>query len=379
MFINFWYPMARTEEVSDVPVKVRCMSQDFVVFRGEDGEARCLSNTCSHRGGALAGGKINGNHIQCPYHGWQFDGEGACQRIPSLGPDASIPGRTGVDAYPVQEKHGMIFAFLGDLAEAERPPILPVPEWDQEGWRPTLLDYDLDANYERSIENGIDPAHNEYVHDTHGFSGEDEEYRIGDMREEHTEWGQGFWHTFNAPKLPEGELRKLRDYEGDLEVGTGHHGPNQVWTYIHVDPKFHFHQYLFERPLETGKTHIYLLCMRNCMLKPDQDEFMDQRNWYVAKQDVDVITQLNPIITPDTNNKEFMVPADKSILMYRDKLREWTGKGWRVDMDEVERNRSKVAYAVPSPARREQKGWVVDPVPLVSADAEAATKLKATG
>jgi hypothetical protein len=253
-----------------------------------------------------------------------------------------------------------------------------VPEWGQDGWRPTIVDYDLGTNYERSVENGIDPAHNEYVHDTHGFKGEKEdEYSVGELREEHTEWGQGFWHTFNAPKLPEGDLRKLRDFEGDLEVGTGHHGPNQIWTYIHVSPEYWFHQYLFERPIDQENTHIYLLCMRNCMLDPEQDNFMNERNSYVAKQDVDVLNSLHPTITPDTNTKELLVPADKSLVMYRDKLREWTNKGWRIDVDEVERNASKVAYAIPSPARRGSKGWVLDAIPLVRPEAEK--RLKATG
>ena len=113
MYINFWYPMATTEDLTDQPLKVRALGQDFVVFRGEDGEAKCLSNTCTHRGGSLAGGKIAGNCIQCPYHGWEFDAEGCVQRIPSLGPNPKIPARTRIDAYPVDERHGIIFAFLG--------------------------------------------------------------------------------------------------------------------------------------------------------------------------------------------------------------------------------------------------------------------------
>ncbi len=118
--------------------------------------------------------------------------------------------------------------------------------------------------------------------------------------------------------------------------------------------------------------------MRNCMLDPEQDDFMNQRNWYVAKQDVDVIKNLHPLITPDTNTKELMVPSDKSVVMYRDKVKEWTNKGWRIDVDEVERNEGKVAYAIPCPARRESKGWVLDAIPVVKPEAGDA-RLKAAG
>ena len=91
------------------------------------------------------------------------------------------PDRTRIDAYPTVERYGLVFAFLGDLPEAQRPPIMPIPEYGpdgpREGWAATIQYFEWDIDYQRSIENGIDPAHNEYVHDTHGFSGEREESR----------------------------------------------------------------------------------------------------------------------------------------------------------------------------------------------------------
>ena len=380
MYINFWYPMALSDELTDKPLKVRGLGQDFVVFRGEDGKAKCLSNTCTHRGGSLSGGKIAGNCIQCPYHGWEFDEEGCVTRIPSLGPNPKVPARTRIDAYPVDERHGIVFAFLGDLAADERPPIIDVPEWGQEGWRGTLQSYTLNANYERSVENGIDPAHNEFVHDTHGFSGADQEYHIGEMRiDKVTQWGQGFWHTFQAPPLPEAaKFKDARDDAGDLEAGTGYHGPSQVWTYIHLTKKNYMHQYLLERPIDEENIAIYLLCMRNCYTDEKYDQNVMDRNQYVAEQDVVIVQNLHPRLTPDTNTKEFMLPADKCILMYRESLKEWESKGWKIDTRTVAENAGRVAYAIPSPARKDQKGWVLDGIPLVPAN-KGGAKLKAAG
>lgn len=374
MLINFWYPMATSGELTDKPMAVRALAQDFVVFRDAQGRAHCLANTCTHRGGALAGGKIVGDHIQCPYHGWQFAGDGRCKRIPSLGVDAAIPARTRVDAYPVDERYGIVFAFLGDLPADERPPILAVREWDQAGWRATLQHFGIRGYYERSVENGIDPAHNEYVHDTHGFSGErEQEYRVGDMRiEEAPPWGRGFWHTFKAPPL-QGELKQYRPGEGSLEAGTGYFGTNHVWTFIHPAPNYLIHQYLYERPIDEENTHLYLVCARNFALEEKSDAYVMERNLYVARQDMAIIENLHPVLTPDTNTREFMVNSDKCILYYRESQKEWERRGWRIDMDEVNRNRGKLAYAIPSPARREQKGWVLDPVPLVGAAAVAGT------
>jgi phenylpropionate dioxygenase-like ring-hydroxylating dioxygenase large terminal subunit len=372
--------MATSTELTDKPLKVRALGQDFVLFRGDDGVAKCLSNTCTHRGGSLSGGKIRGNCIQCPYHGWEFDAEGYCKRLPSLGPNPKIPARTRIDAYPVEERHGIVFSFLGDLPAEERPPIIDIPEWGQEGWKATLQTYTINANYERSIENGLDPAHNEFVHDTHGFKGEDQEYKIGEMRiETRGDWGQGFWHTFKAPPLPDAaKFKEARTQSGDLEAGTGYHGPSQVWTYIHMSATNWMHQYLMERPIDEFSSAIYLLCMRNCYTDDKYDANVIERNQYVANQDVVIVDSLRPAITPDTNTKEFMVPSDKCILLYRESLKEWESYGWKIDTQTVERTQNRVAYAIPSPARHEQKGWVLDAIPLHPAS-KAVPKLKATG
>jgi hypothetical protein len=70
------------------------------------------------------------------------------------------------------------------------------------------------------------------------------------------------------------------------------------------------------------------------------------------------------VLTPEKNTSEFFTPADKPIALYREKLKRWEQRGWRIDVDTVDRDQRRVAYAIPCPARRETKGWVLDPVPL---------------
>ena len=86
---------------------------------------------------------------------------------------------------------------------------------------------------------------------------------------------------------------------------------------------------------------------------------------YVANQDVKIIEALHPMVTPEKNNKEYMVPSDQCILDYRAKQKEWAAKGWKIDMLAVAASGERAAYAIPSPARRRQKGWVLDAIPLV--------------
>ena len=366
MYINFWYPVIMSTDLGDEPVKVRMLDQDFVVFRDSNGQANCLSDTCVHRGGSLSGGKISGDCIQCPYHGWEYTGDGECTRIPSLGSNPRIPSRTRIDAYPVQEKYGLVFAYLGDLPEEERPPMMEVPEYDSPDWRPTLIKFEAPFNYERSVENGIDPGHNEFVHPTHGFSGENAEYKVNNLRWiGDGEWGPGFFHKFNSPEADDPEWAEMKQASDDREAGSGSIGPNHVWTYIRYGEGRAMHQYLYECPIDATTTTIYLLNMRNSFLEPELDDKVNERNWAVVSQDITVLTDLRPYITPPTNTKEFMLPADQPILKYREKLKEWDAFGWRIDIDAVAAAGETVAFAIPCPERRKQKGWVLDPIPLL--------------
>ena len=134
------------------------------------------------------------------------------------------------------------------------------------------------------------------------------------------------------------------------------------------------HQYLIERPIDENTIQIYLLCMRNCYTDSKFDENVKERNQYVADQDKVVIEDLRPVLTPDTNTKEFMLPADNCILMYRESLQEWEANGWRIDQGAVDAAKDRVAYAIPSPARHKQKGWVLDAIPLRPASKQADLK-----
>ena len=168
---RYWIPVLPSERLprpDGPPLRVTLLSEKLVAFRDSNGQAHVLSDTCAHRGGALGLGKIKGNSIACPYHGWEFGGDGRCTRIPSLGDDAKLPARAKVDTYPVQEKYGLIFAFLGDLPETERPPLYDIEEYGTPQWRAQHFVFDVKAYYERSIENGLDPIHNEFVHQAQG-------------------------------------------------------------------------------------------------------------------------------------------------------------------------------------------------------------------
>ena len=376
MYINFWYPAEWSKDLTDEPVKVRMLGQDFVLFRDSEGVAHCLSNTCIHRGGSLAGGKIVGDHVQCPYHGWQFDADGACRAMPSLGPDANIPTRARVDAYPTEERYGLVFAFLGDLPEEERPPIMEIPEYGKDGWHTQRSGGDYtEGDYRRQLDNSLDPAHNEFVHPTHGFSGANDDYRTPEITVETTEWGSGFMTTYFAPPLKDEKMQAAsgRSENAIVEAGTFHHGPSTLCTKIHPTAEVFMHQNGFEVPVDKDLVRGFLVQTRNFLLGEENDQRFLDRNVEVGGQDREVLADLNPVFTPETNAHEFLLPADEAVVRYRERLAEWQALGWRIDVEAVERDAPHKAFAIPSPARREQPtGWVLDTVPMMPAGQVAA-------
>lgn len=123
MLKNFWYACEFSERITHQPLRMTTLGQRLVFYRKHDGSVVCLSDLCVRRGGALSGGHLDGDCIVCPYHGWRYRSDGACDRIPANQPGVAVPRKARVGAYPTQERYGLVWTFLGDLPEAERPPL----------------------------------------------------------------------------------------------------------------------------------------------------------------------------------------------------------------------------------------------------------------
>jgi len=369
MYINFWYPVAKVDEITaEKPLKVTILGTPLVAFRDSHGQAHVLADTCVHRGGSLSKGWLKDDCVVCPYHGWRYAGDGKCTSVPSLGD--KVPARAKVDSYPVQERYGIVFAFLGDLPEAARPPLYEIPEYGQEGWRASeVVILELDAYYERSMENGLDPAHNEFVHPTQGNPSMEPDYLSKGLALENGDWGHRFFVHFNEKTTKPTGLSELRSQKNELRAGSGHYGPNVLGTWINFSKTNAFHQYFFEQPVDEGHTRIFFVNVRNCMLDASMDERAQAANLKVAHEDIAVLVELNPVRTPESNVREILTPSDASVVRYREFLGEWESRGWRVDLKKLREIRGDSAWAIPSPARREAGNWVLETIPLRPAKA----------
>jgi phenylpropionate dioxygenase-like ring-hydroxylating dioxygenase large terminal subunit len=375
MYINFWYPIGLSEEiVSYEPLQTTVLGQKLVAFRDSEGQPHVLSDVCIHRGGSLGKGWVKGGSVVCPYHGWQFGGDGKCKHIPTVDVK-NMPNRAKVDSYPVQEKYGIVFAFLGDASEAERPPLREVKEWGQEGWRANkIVVFEVDAYYERSIENGLDPSHNEFVHPAQGSPGMQQDFRNKPLDMRDVPYGSEFIVTFDNKITDDRALKDDAQMTSEVNAGSGYIGPNQMITWISFSESQRFVQYFFEAPIDESRTRIFFINMRSFMLEPENDGRLVKINLNIAKEDIEILETLDPVGTPNSTTEELLVPSDAAVVRYREHLKQWRDKGWAIDLDTIRAQRHNRTFAIPSPARKAEKGWVIKPVPLV--EASPAKQLK---
>lgn len=153
---NHWYVAARSCEVTHDPYPVTVWKQPIVLYRQPDGQVCALEDRCPHRFVKLSAGKVQGDRLECAYHGWQFSPEGKCVSIPYLTEKQKLPP-CQLRQYPVQEGDGFIWVFLG-----EHPPTRPrlqVPEWDHLNYIATVSVIETQAHYSYLIENLMDMYH----------------------------------------------------------------------------------------------------------------------------------------------------------------------------------------------------------------------------
>lgn len=161
---NGWYSILSSAELPPAEVRsVIAVARELVVFRGDSGQAQVMDAHCPHLGAHLGGGLVQGDTLECPYHGWRYDHDGRCVEIPYS--DAKIPERACVRTYPTVEQDGFVFFWYhaGDRPPAyELPRVTEVddPDWsDAHPWKGELV-----AALQEMAENNVDYAHLRYVH-----------------------------------------------------------------------------------------------------------------------------------------------------------------------------------------------------------------------
>jgi len=160
---NLWWFAARSDEVGpDKPLGLWLLDEPVVLYRKSDGAVVALDNRCPHRWAPLSEGKVQGDNIVCPYHGFKFNPRGVCVEIPS---QDAIPSRAKVDPYPVIERDGLIWIWMGSTELAESQPLPVDTSWlSDPAWSYVHGFTTVDANYQLLKENILDLTHIPHVH-----------------------------------------------------------------------------------------------------------------------------------------------------------------------------------------------------------------------
>lgn len=164
MIYNQWYVILESREVGKKkPIKVTRLNETMVVWRDQSGKVNCIADRCCHRGASLSCGKLVDGKVECPFHGFLFDGEGKVRLIPANGKNATIPESQKVNAYITHENYGLIWIWYGDTDKKTEEPFF-FKELAGMSYS-TFID-SWNSHYSRCIENQLDVVHLPFVHKT---------------------------------------------------------------------------------------------------------------------------------------------------------------------------------------------------------------------
>lgn len=165
LFRRFWTPVALVSELGAPdapPVRVRVFGENFVAFRDSDGEAALLDAYCPHRRANLFWGRNEARGLRCAYHGWKFDRTGQCTDLPNCPEGEQLAPRVRIGAYPVLERGGILWAYLGPPElKPEFPAIeaLEVPASHRH-----VIKVVADGNWLQFQEGDVDSSHVAFLH-----------------------------------------------------------------------------------------------------------------------------------------------------------------------------------------------------------------------
>ena len=263
---NAWYVAGWSSDFAQELKAETYLGERIVLYRAPDGTPAALEDACPHRKLPLSKGNLKGAAVECGYHGLTFDGTGACVAAPTQ--PGQIPPRAKVRSYPVADRYGLLWIWMGDPELADEADIFPIENFGNPAWGRTdggVMDFD--CNYLWIVDNLLDPSHVAWVHvSSFAGAGTDD----GKLDVEKTERGVivSRW-IYDAPPSPyyasllkfSGNCDRLQHYEMcfpaialNMSVytppGTGGPGTPPVEnTYVNVS-------YNFMTPIDEDTEHL---------------------------------------------------------------------------------------------------------------------------
>ncbi len=309
LLLREWFAVANLAEVPhDRPLGVQLLGRSVVLWRSGS-RVLAWEDLCVHRGTRLSLGKVENGCLQCPYHGWTYNADGRCVRIPAH-PGLVPPARAQTKAYACREAYGWVWVAL----EEPRGDVPHFPEWGAPDFRNLVRGpYRVRAQAPRIVENFLDLAHFAFVHP--GILGDEKRPEIGKYTVSLTEAGV--------------EATDIEVWQPD-GAGTGE-GAMVQYTYKVVHPLVAYLAkqagdvtitlMLSTTPVDERETLAWLnMAVRNADFIPDPAliEYVDR----IFLQDVPIVESQRPEFLPLDLQAELHLNSDRTSIAYRQWLRE---------------------------------------------------------
>jgi 5,5'-dehydrodivanillate O-demethylase len=320
MLRRYWWPVVFSDHLTTKPRKVQLLDEEFVLFRDGSGQVGMLELGCAHRGVSLEYGRVESCGIRCCYHGWLYDRAGRCLEQPAEPEDSTYKDRVRLRSYPVQERAGYVFAYVGP----EPAPLLP--NYDllcrDDGVR-TLWGFVDYCNWLQSAENSADQSHLAWLH-----AGQYANMATKRLEIDWTRTSYGVRALTRVPGLSEAKISctifpSANRFTSARSNDVGNHranGPRHNLLYrVPLDDTRTMNLFIMFTPTEDGR-----LVQTTDGLKPTRRGVYDRIEdgwWDVDTDDQDrmALEMQGPIAD---RAREHLATSDRGIILYREILRE---------------------------------------------------------
>ena len=317
MIRNQWYVILESSEVkAKKPVGVTRLGQKMVLWRDSQGKVHCMGDKCPHMSAPLSHGKIVGDHIACPFHGFEYDASGSCAYLPALGKNGEPPKVLKADVYPTHESNDFIWIYWGEPNEDLQPPVFFESITDDFSY--ISFHEPWDVHYSRMAENQLDVCHLPFVHyNTIGRGGRK---IVEGPVVQHDGQRMNIW-VFNrvddgSPPRPVEELGPLRSYPYlQFQFPNIWHNwiADDIRIFVAFVPVDDEHSIMYGR--------FYQRFMKVPILREIVNLFGKRSSRLIAGQDKRVVTRQIPKKTYYKMG-ERLRPSDGAIVAYRRRRKE---------------------------------------------------------
>ncbi|MDY7103777.1 MAG: aromatic ring-hydroxylating dioxygenase subunit alpha [Actinomycetota bacterium] len=317
---HVWHPVASEGQLGDGPIARTLCGTDLVLFRDGEGRAVALPDRCSHRNAPLSVGTVADGCVECPYHGWRFDGAGRCVEVPAIGP-GPVPPKAHLTPFHATIRYGLVWVSL-DEPRVEIPPC----PWDEDdAYRRLNNPVEVwEASTTRMVDNFMDISHFPWVHIGSFGAAADRvvpQFELGPLPDGFT----GYAYEVDAANQDGAAASGQTGAVVHRAMSTGFSIPFTVRSTIRYETGLEHILYLLTAPIDDERSYFTFVVWRNDDFSVPQDEVL-QLDHKIASEDRWMLERV-PGALPLGNDGVVSVRSDRPSVEWKRQLVQFLGSG----------------------------------------------------